>query len=98
MMHKLARVAGGSVLLAIVVRLPGMASSRPYGSVDTDGFAAGVRPPPIHDTGAARVTVNPAAVLGTLPSTALGLNVGVWDRHFLDPVARALVRRAGITL
>src|SRR5437764_1465034 len=46
MMHRLARVAGGSVLLASVVGLPGMVSSRPYGSVDTHGVAATRRGPP----------------------------------------------------
>ncbi|GMA56406.1 hypothetical protein GCM10025858_09090 [Alicyclobacillus sacchari] len=45
-----------------------------------------------------RVTVNAAATLGTIPSTALGVNTAVWDGHLLDAAVPSLLRGIGATM
>lgn len=44
----------------------------------------------------ATVTVDPATVLSTIPSTAAGINTAVWDGDLLDSAVPSLMESAGI--
>ena len=46
----------------------------------------------------AQVTVNAAAPLGTIPTTAYGVNTAVWDGSLLDPAVPSLLTQAGATV
>ena len=46
----------------------------------------------------AQITINTAAPLGTIPTTAYGVNTAVWDGSLLDPAVPGLLTQAGATV